>query len=131
MNETPTISAQAIDENGALRYLDASRVDSPLGYLGSLEVCGVDNRRLGRVSGVLIDPGQRRLRFYVVSSSPAPGRTYLLSTDSPACMDPERNLLRFEMEPEDLARCPEFRRSSTPDMSDDDLVDALFARRTA
>lgn len=131
MNETPTISAPEIDENGVLRYLDASRVDSPLGYLGSLEVCGIDDQKLGRVAGVLIDPTQRRLRFYVVSAAPSPDRTYLLSTDSPACVDPERNLLRFEMEAEDLAQCPEFRRSSTPDMSDDDMVDALFARRTA
>jgi hypothetical protein len=32
------------------------------------------------------------------------------------------------MDDEDLARYPEFTRSSTPDMSDDDLVAAMFAR---
>jgi hypothetical protein len=131
VKETPNTTALEIDEGGALRYLDASRVDSPIGYLGSLDVRGAHDQKLGRVSGVLIDPSQRRLRFFVVASSPSPGRNYLLPTDSPACMDAKRNLLRFEMDVEDLAQYPEFSRSSTPDMSDDDMVEALFARRTA
>ena len=129
MHETANVSGGHPDENACLRYLDASRVDSPLGYLGSLDVRGADDQQLGRVAGVLIDPSQRRLRFYVVVSEPSSGRTYLLPTDNPACMDAERHLLRFDMDAADLALYPEFTRAGTPDMSDDDLLAALFARR--
>lgn len=127
MHETANISAERTDENASLRYLDASRVNSPLGDLGSLDVRGARDQQLGRVTGVLIDPSQRRLCFFVVSN-PSAGRKHLLPTDSAACMDPERHLLRLDMDDEDLARYPEFTRSSTPDMSDDDLVAAMFAR---
>ena len=127
MHETGNISAERTDENASLRYLDAFRVDSPLGYLGSLDVRGAHDQQLGRLTGVLIDPSQRRLCFFVVSN-PSAGRKHLLPTDGPACMDPERHLLRLDMDDEDLARYPEFTRSSTPDMSDDDLLAAMFAR---
>jgi hypothetical protein len=128
VDETANSSAGHPDENTSLRYVDASRVDSPLGHLGSLDVRGADDQKIGRVAGVLIDPMQRRLRFFVVSTGRSSGREYLLPTDSPARMDPERNLLRVDVDPKDLAQCPEFSRSNTPDMSDDDMVAAMFAR---
>ena len=128
MDETTNTSAGHPDENTSLRYVDASRVDSPLGDLASLDVRGADDQRIGRVAGVLIDPAQRRLRFFVVASGRSSGRSYLLPTDSPARMDPERNLLRLDLDQEDLAQCPEFTRANTPDMSDDDMIAAMFAR---
>ena len=128
MDETANASAGHSDENTSLRYVDASRVNSPLGDLAALDVRGADDQRIGRVTGVLIDPAQRRLRFFVVASGRFSGRKYLLPTDSQACVDPERNLLRLDLDQEDLARYPEFSRSSTPDMSDDDMIAAMFAR---
>lgn len=127
MHEPASISAEQTGENASLRYLDASRVDSPLGHLGSLDVRGAHDQQLGRITGVLIDPSQRRLCFFVVSNTSA-GRKHLLPTDSPTCMDPERHLLLLDTDDEDLARYPEFTPSSTPDMSDDDLLAAMFAR---
>ena len=129
MHEPASISAEQTGENASLRYLDASRVDSPLGHLGSLDVRGAHDQQLGRITGVLIDPSQRRLCFFVVSNtSTSAGRKHLLPTDSPTCMDPERHLLLLDTDDEDLARYPEFTPSSTPDMSDDDLLAAMFAR---
>lgn len=95
-----------------------------------MDVRGADDQNIGRVAGVLIDPAERRLRFFVVASRGS-SRRYLLPTDQPARMDPERKLLQVDVDPEDLPQYQEFSRSTTADMSDDDMLTALFAKRTA
>ena len=115
-----------------LRYLAASRVQSPVGELADVEVRGSDDRKIGSLEGVLLDPAERRLRFFVVQT---PGwlrkRRYLLPSDWPARVDAHGPSLHVDLDGDALARCPEFEKSSVPEYSDDDLLTALFHRRTA
>jgi hypothetical protein len=129
MHEKVGDSAAGRDEIAPLRYLDASKVESPLGDLGSVEVLGSDDCRLGHVAGVLIDPVERRLRFFVISGRH--NRRYLLPTEGAARMNPGRKSLQVDVDAADLATYPEFSRATTQDFSDNDLLDALFAKRTA
>jgi hypothetical protein len=127
--EKPGTSAVEPDENATLRYLDASRVDGPFGDLASVDVRGAHDEQLGQVEGVLIDPAERRLCFFVCRGSS--GRNYLLPTDRPARIDPDSKSLQVDVDAADLRQYPEYRRASTPDMSDDDMLTAIFARRSA
>ena len=118
-------------QNLKLCYLDASKVKSPLGELAALKLESTGKRELGTLDGVLIDPAQRRVRYYVVDqSSWFRSRKYLIPTDCPASVEPQRNVLRLEVQPGDLTSYRDIRDSVRP-WSDEDLVDALFARQVA
>jgi hypothetical protein len=116
----------------SLCYLDASRVFGPTGDLGQLDVRGRANERLGTLEGVLIDPEDRRLRFYVLE---VPGwvtrHRYLLPADAAARVDREENTLRLELEPEDLKDCEEFDMSSFREFTPEDAIAPTFARYIA
>jgi hypothetical protein len=51
-----------------LRYIRAARLDSGSGNLEGFEVRNPIGARLGRFSGLLIDPATARVRYLVVSS---------------------------------------------------------------
>jgi hypothetical protein len=127
MRTNLTDSTIRADEIGDLRYLDAGHVHSPLGGLHHLQVLGAHKEPLGRVDGVLIDPVQRRLRFFVVASNDPLERHYLLPIDVPTRMSADRRSLELDADVE-LHDCAEFARSAARDFSDDDLLAALFRR---
>src|SRR5262249_60950838 len=94
-----------------------------------LNLCSLDNEKLGTLDGVLIDPSQRRVRYFVVESRGWLGRKrYLLSADEPAHLEPEDHILRLESAADDVAR-RSFDPSSVPEFSDEDLLTAIFAGR--
>lgn len=83
-------------ENAArLCYLPAADVKSPAGYMGGLELRGVDNERLGRLTGVLVDTDNRRLQYLVVEASGGRGRCCLIAPDEIVCLDPNYRTLRL------------------------------------
>jgi hypothetical protein len=118
--------------DSALRYLEASRVEGLSGDLDHVELRGPDDETLGSLDGVLIDPVQRRLRFFVVEPA-GRGRPCqrLLPTDCQARVDEDGRALRIPLDAEALARCPEFTRSSVPSYSDQDLIESIFRPRSA
>ncbi len=115
-----------------LCYLDASRVYGPTGDLAQLDVRGRANERLGTVDGVLIDPEDRRLCFYVLE---VPGwlarHRCLLPADAAARVDREENALRHEPEREDLKDCETFDMSSFREFTPEDAIAPTFARYIA
>lgn len=113
-----------------LRYLDASRVDSPSGALSQVGVETADGEQIGGVDGVLIDPAARRICFYVIAFRRWLGRPrrYLLPADQPAVLEPHRKALRLQIGQAALQACQEFRNQTVPAFSDDDLLSAVFAR---
>ena len=114
-----------------LCYLDASRVKSPLGNLAALKLETDGQQDLGTLNGVLIDPSERRVCYFVIEKLGWFGsRKYVIPTDCPAWVAPDRSTLRLEVEPDDFASYDAVRDSVHP-FSDDDLVDALFAREVA
>ena len=123
---------QLDDGNSTLRYVDASRLRSQAGRLADIDLRGMDDEKIGNLDGVLIDPVERRLRFFVVESSGWFGtRRYLLPTDCPAQVDRNGRSLRIAVDRDGLAQCEEFERSSVPESQDADLLDAMFGRRIA
>ena len=112
-----------------LRYLDASKVESPVGLLSQVEVETVNGEQLGDLDGVLIDPTARRIRYYVITPPRRlRQRRYLLPAEEPAQLQPDRKVLRFQIEPPVLRSCPEFRKNAVDEFSDEDLLDAMFAK---
>jgi hypothetical protein len=116
----------------SLCYLNAANVQSPAGELADVDLRSPDDEPLGTVEGVLIDPAERRVRYFVVES---PGwlrrRHYLLPADAPARVEADRKTLRLDVKPDELARCPEFDSKSVRQFSEDDAITAMFARRVA
>jgi hypothetical protein len=124
-----------VEANGThsrLRYLEAARLQTPAGELDHVELLGTNEQALGNLDGVLIDPVERRLRFYVVAR---PGlyrsRRYLLPSDCAAQMDHDGRSLRIDLDATGLARCEEFETSSVLRYSDEDLIGSIFQRRSA
>lgn len=112
-----------------LCYLDASKVDSPVGALSQMVVQTVDGKNIGGLDGVLIDTVARTVRYYVIAVRQwFGGRRYLLPADAPAQLERTRRALRFGIDLPGLKSCLEFRRGDVREFSDEDVVSAKFAR---
>jgi hypothetical protein len=120
------------DNNLRLCYLEASRVAGPGGELAGFKVETPAQKSIGTLSGVLIDPSERRVRYLVVDTTRwLRGRTYLIPSDCPARVEPGRNTLRVDVEPGDMSRLDQCDDFTIQPMSDEDMVEAMFARQVA
>jgi hypothetical protein len=112
-----------------LRYLNASKVDSPAGALSEMEVQTDAGEGIGDLDGVLIDPAARRISYYVIALRRWVGhRRCLLPADAPAQLEGAGKALRFCINLPALESCQEFRKGDVREFSDGDLVSAMFAR---
>jgi hypothetical protein len=113
-----------------LCYLDASKLESPVGTLSHVDLRGTDDRLIGVLDGVVIDPTERKLRYFVVES---PGwlrrKRYLVPADATARVEGDLGELRLEVDSEDLSRCEEFMDGSVREFDDDDLIAGIFHSR--
>ncbi|MGH9411645.1 MAG: PRC-barrel domain-containing protein [Vicinamibacterales bacterium] len=118
-----------MDSNAALRFIAADRVDTPAGRLNDFTVVSPTDAQLGTVDGVIVDPSQRQVRYYIVK---APGwvfcHRYLLPA-TPAHLEAERRTLQIDIEPAELIGFPEADAKSFSRFSADDAVEAIFAKR--
>jgi hypothetical protein len=122
----------ATDLNPALRYVDASRLRSEAGRLAEADLRNIDNETIGSLDGVLIDPLERRLRFFVVQSSGWLGsKRYLIPTDCAAQVGADGRTLRLDMNDRDLSRCAEYESAAVEESQDDDLIASMFHQRIA
>jgi PRC-barrel domain protein len=116
-------------EADTLCYLSARDVEIPAGTLAGINLCSLDDEKLGTVEGVLIDPAMRRVRYFVVESRGWLGsKRYLLSADEPAHLESDDHILRLESDANDVARRV-FDPDSVRVFSDEDLMVALFSTR--
>jgi len=116
------------ERDDKLCYLDASKLDSPVGTLTQLDLKGTDDRILGVLDGIVIDPTERRLRYFVVKSSGwLTRRRYLVPADGAARV--ELGELRLEVDADGLSDCEEFTTGSVREFSDDDLIAGMFHQR--
>jgi hypothetical protein len=113
----------------ALRYLPARQVGHGSGTFAGVTMCTAEGEPLGEFAGMVVEPAVRRTRFLVIER---PGklrsRRYLLDADTPAVLDPNGQTLRVEADEDDLER---FDARTIPTFSDDDLIEALFAKPAA
>ena len=116
---------------GKLCYLAAQDVEIPEGTLAGLDLCSIDQKRLGTLDGVLIDAAARRVRYYVVASKGwFSAKRFLLPADRPTHLEPQEHIMRIELEADDVRRAA-FDKDAVRAFSDDDLMDALFSTNAA
>ena len=114
-----------------LSYLDASKVTSPAGVLSELEVLSPDGQRLGSIEGVVIHAAARHVRYLCLRLSGWFGRRrYIVDADQLGQIEGERKTLRLNVDPRREA-VHDVDASALREFSDDDLLAAVFAPRTA
>ena len=117
-----------IDENERLRYLDAASVEHSAGTLAGFEICTDSRERLGSLAGVVVEPSERRVRYFVVGPRGWKRHRYLVPAERLATLDPEDGKIYIDAQIRDL-------RVYDPDciapFSEDDAIEAMFASRVA
>jgi hypothetical protein len=117
------------EATGKLRYLDAARVRHRSGTFAGVCVCTEQNEPLGSLEGVLVEPGERRLRFYVVKRQELPAaECYLVPAAAQTVLDAARATLRVDVDPADLERLDD---TTVHPFTDDDMLAVMFARSAA
>ncbi len=117
-----------LSQPDALRYLDAEHVSHPSGTFAGLMLCSADDHKLGAISGVLVEPASRRVRYYVVERRIALLlRRYVLPADTPAVLDASDRKLRVLATEEDLERFDTWIER----YSEEDAITAMFAQPAA
>jgi hypothetical protein len=112
-----------------LRYLDADHVKHPSGTFAGVVLCSRDSEPLGAISGVLVEPASRRVRYYVVERRTVlMPRRYVLAADTPAVLDSNGGKLHVLATADDLER---FDARQVERFSDEDAITAMFARPAA
>jgi hypothetical protein len=115
-----------------LCYLDASKVMGPTGLLASLDVRTRHDQPLGSIDGVLIDPAERKLRYFVIDPLKSTDhRRYLLPIEAAATMAPEGTSLRLVMETDDFKDLDEFDCDAVREFMEEDAIAPTFARYLA
>ena len=113
-----------------LRYLDASSVRCPAGYLSDFKVCTQDSEALGNIGGVLISPLTRRCEYFVIESRGfLSHRRFLLPVDAGATLQ-EPATLKINARKDELD-FEAFTPSSVQQFSDDDLIATMFSQDAA
>jgi hypothetical protein len=113
--------------NSNLRYLSASRVDTPVGGLRDAVVLSPSDEHLGTLNGIVVDPQERRLCYFVVESGRWRNRRQHLIPAGCARVERDRKALYVDVEPDRIHECEEFRSDRLPSFSDEDLITALFS----
>ncbi len=114
-----------------LRYVNAARVDTPGGSLDDIDLVSPTDGTLGKLDGIMIDPVERQVRYFVVTSRRTLKAHQYLVPVTPARIDLERRTLQLELEPDELDRLPEVRSEALPPFSEEDLIEAMFSPRPA
>jgi len=113
----------------ALCYLEASKVDSPVGALSELALVTTEGEPIGSIAGVVIEPAARRVRYFDVLSNGWRRRHYLVSADQLAQIDSEKGVLRLL--DTDIAEVGDVDAAGLHRFSDEDLLTAVFSSRGA
>ncbi len=118
----------AMNESDAPRlcFLESSRLEAPL--VEPLDV-RIQGEKIGTFDGVIVDPAQRRVRFLVVDRGRFFHKRCLIPMPS-ARIDTEHHSLNIDLDNADAQEWPRFDPVTFPPFSEDDLITAMFARRS-
>jgi len=115
-----------------LCYLEASRVLGPTGFLAALDVRTKLDQPLGSIDGVVIDPAERKLRFFVVEPEGSVNhRRILLPVEAAAAVAPEGGTLRVELESGEMAALDEFDMADFREFTEEDAIAPTLSRYLA
>jgi hypothetical protein len=111
----------------SLRYLDATHVLSPAGEFRDFFVRDAAGLALGKLTGFVVDPAARRLRYFVVEMGRWLSRHRYLVPLCPATLELEQHGVKLDCDAGTKAGWREFDDRLFPRFSDDDLQDVLFS----
>src|SRR5690349_16839291 len=109
-----------LHEEQQLRFLEAARVEHPDGTLDGFEVCTVTEERLGSIEGVLIEPAQRRVRYFVVGRRGWRRKRYLVPAECHARLDSDEARIYVEAGGREVRP---YGSGDVPRFSDEDVLD--------
>lgn len=112
-----------------LRYISAARVRTPAGSLDQFDVLDNDASKIGTLDGIVVDPAERRVRYFVLNSQRSLHPRHFLMPLAPATIDARNNALRIDVQSDDLDELVGGPAEAFPPFSDDDLMTALFSNR--
>jgi PRC-barrel domain protein len=121
MTGTPLAPAIDVQIESRLRHLDAGKVDTPIGKLDDVTVVGPSHDPLGRLEGIIVDPAERHVRYYVVESRGWLKTHRYLVPDAPRTVDWEHKTLQVELDAAALSHLPELHDEDFPALCDEDL----------
>jgi hypothetical protein len=104
-----------------LRHLEAGKVETPIGTLDDVVVLSKGDVPIGKLEGIIYDPDERHVRYYVVESRDWFRTHRYLVPDAPHHIDWNRKALQVEMDEAALSQLPELRDNEYPPFSDDDF----------
>jgi hypothetical protein len=117
------------DNTETLRYLDADQVEHPSGTFAGHMLCSQDDEKLGAITGMLVEPATRRVRYFVIQRSGVlQRRRYLLPADSSPVLRADDRKLCVLANADDLER---FDARLVERFSDEDAITAIFASPAA
>ena len=104
-----------------LRHLEAAKVETPIGTLNDVVVVSKADVPIGKLEGIIVDPAEKHVRFYVVESRDWFRTHRYLVPDAPHHIDWNRRALQVEMDEAALSKLPELRDDEFPPFSTGDL----------
>ena len=117
-----TVIAQTrVMERERLRHLEAAKVETPIGTLDDVVVVSKSDVPIGKLEGIILDPEERHVRYYVVESRDWFKTHRYLVPDAPHQIDWNRKAMQVELDEAALAQLPELRDDQYPPCSADDL----------
>lgn len=119
----------SVDVSTPLRFVEAKRLETSSGSLTDAVLVSPSNKTLGKLDGVIVNPTQRRVCYYVVKSGWGFRTHRHLLQATGAALEANRGVVRVDAEPEDLADLSEIAPQSFPPFSDEDLIDTIFSPR--
>ena len=120
-----------MEQAGTLRYIAAEHVVTPEGPLDGTVLVGPSDETVGTLDGMIIDPIERHVRYFVVRSRNWLKTRLRLLPAAPARLDREHRTLHVDIHAEDLPQLREIRSDAFQRYSDDDLIAALFPAHAA
>ena len=117
--------------DSGLRYIAAEHVDTPAGRLDGTVLVSPSDETVGTLDGMIIDPIERHVRYFVVRSRNFLKTRLHLVPATPARLDSEHKTLHVDIKADDLPQLPEIRPDTFTRYSDEDLIAALFASHAA
>jgi hypothetical protein len=118
-----------MDDGTPLRFVEARRLETSVGSLTDAVLVSPTNKTLGKLDGVVVNPRQRRVCYYVVKSGWGFRTHRHLLQAAPAALEAHRGVVRIDAEPEDLGDLSDIAPQSFPPFSDADLIDTIFSPR--
>jgi hypothetical protein len=104
---------------------------SPAGEFRNFDVWDAAGLGLGKLTGFVVDPASRRLRYFVVEMGRWLSKHRYLVPLCPATLELERHGVKLDCDTGTRAAWREFYDGLFPRFSDDDWLDALFPNSPA